>query len=451
VNIAALGVFALLAVIASPAQDDASVKARFGVAAGWLTQLCVLKGGTFESLDLEELAAAFVAWENDTTDVDKCNAASSTSQKQPPSPHVAVDVSALRLNAWQRVARMGQFQVDIQQTPDYVYGVLQGQPSSTPSRFLPDPEHAIVSLGGPLFLNELYVGADTRVGVCSALDLKALHADDPCFDPLYVEARRVRDNVLRVTAAMALNINFSQVPRYQSQVVLTSLQSFGVPEWSKTITGSFDPSMLFRSMNEKKALAGYAGQLADALSAAGGSFVPVSDKVDGTTSTNKFTRDTIVQDLCDSEKATTQKFTSEKFTDNCIARMTIGGTTQRLVISLLPVINVKVTSPFDLAKYGTNFIAPPGKAGQSLYDVTLTWNLRNLIPSASSRLDAYNAAAALAKPATAPASPADQMQQKQTQWKRTVAKMYIELKGIPTRSLDEEWWARFESLVIDKN
>lgn len=461
--------FALVVSTHLIAQENQLQANRLQVATAWLSNLCVLPQGDFLLPTQADLTSAFAKWINSAaTPSCEGNVPADSSGKKP-QPKIKADIDSLRLRPIERIARIGQFQLNIQQTPDYVYGIPEGAPPTTPSTFLPNNQHSLLSLGGPLFLNELYVPADTRVGICSALfpkDLDPLSKDDPntrtqpgdtaslkrkakirntCGDSKYIEALRKKDYLFRLAAAMTLNINASQVPNYEPPILLKSLSSVGYPFWSKNITGSFTPSMLFRTAAEKKALAGYAGSLK----------IFYFDRKEGMM-IKVMNKPQVLNDLCNRGKGAPPDATeSPDYTDKCISTITIGGLTQRLTISMLPVINVKVTTPFDLVKYGTSFIPPPDQAARSLYNVTFVWDLRSLLASTTQRLDAFNALVTLATPdtpdKTTPAqskSPLSEEQLKEAQWRRAVAGLYIELQSIPSQCLNEQWWAKFETTVL---
>jgi hypothetical protein len=133
-------------------------------------------------------------------------------------------------------------------------------------------------------------------------------------------------------------------------------------------------------------------------------------------------------------------------TATCIQAITIGDVVKRLAISVLPRLDVKALSPFDLSKYGSSFVAPPNKAGRSLYTVTLNWDLRSIVPTTAARLDAFNAIKSLHDP-----KPVSDKDIKEAQWRRQVASLYLELRRTPDRAEDSAWWNRFETIVLRSN
>ena len=424
----ALAVFLESSILGQVSDQDK----KLSVATDWLYRLCVVPNGDFQAMSPNALRDAFDSWVKKSQDGGSCDPKTFADAKDSTLP-IRVDVSSIRLNAWERIARMPQFRTQIQQTPDYVYGILQGAPANTLSQFFPNPDHAILSYGGPIHFDELYVSADTRVAICTVLDdvNTQIKKSDPtanpptdqrCTEPGYLLANRARDNLTRIGAAVTLDISFSQVPKYQAPIIITSFSGLNFPSYSKTITGSFDTSKLFRSAAELKGVAGYVGKLNPKTSA--------------------ISKDAVLQDFC---RHKADDLADERKTADCIRAITIGDVPKRLAISLMPRVDVKATSPFDLSKYGTSFIAPPNRAGRSLYSVTLNWDLRSLIPSTKDRLDAFNALKALHDPAM---NPADDKQTKEALWRRQVSSLYLELSRMPERSLDAAWWARFEATVL---
>jgi hypothetical protein len=407
-------------------QEATLLDQRLNVATDWLYRLCVVPGGDFRNLDPAKLTDAFDVWSKSTQDAAQCDPKEFKGAK-PPDPSLAVDVSAIRLSPWERIARIPQFRTQIQQAPDYVYGVVQDAPANTPNQFFPNPDHALFSYGGPIHFDELYVAADTRVAICSVLnDLKQADPDHRCNDDQYLLANRIRDNFTRFGAAVSLDINYSQVPKYQAPILVTSLSALQFPSYSKTITGSFDPSKLFRSPAEMKGIAGYAGK--------------VTLKDNGKVI---FDSDTVLHSICNYQLA---DLANKDKTATCIQAITIGDVVKRLAISVLPRLDVKALSPFDLSKYGSSFVAPPNKAGRSLYTVTLNWDLRSIVPTTAARLDAFNAIKSLHDP-----KPVSDKDIKEAQWRRQVASLYLELRRTPDRAEDSAWWNRFETIVLRSN
>jgi hypothetical protein len=430
----------LFIAVSSFAEQQEDQQRRIIVATNWLYSLCVVPNGDFQAITPIELRDAFEAWAKSNQDTAQCEPKAFKATK-PASPLLVVEVSSIRLRPWERIARMPQFRTQIQQTPAYVYGVLQGAPANTPSQFFPNPDHSIFSYGGPVHFDELYVGADTRVAICTVLDdlyQKAnqenpkanIRPDKRCTDSGYLLANRVRDNFTRIGAAVSLDINFSQVPKFQSPIVITSLSNLNFPEWSKTITGSFDASKLFRSATEMKGIAGYVGKV----------------NLKSNYGVNLMDKNTILRDLCDRKS---DELNDPTNTTHCIQAITVGGMAKRLAISILPRIDVKAISPFDLSKYGSSFVAPPNRAGRSLYTVTLNWDLRSLIPSTASRLDALTAIKSLHDSEDKP--PLDDKKIREALWRRQVAASYLELRSMPERSLDPVWWSRFEAILMRTN
>jgi hypothetical protein len=281
---------------------------------------------------------------------------------------------------------------------------------------------------GPLHLDEFYVGADTRAALCD-IDSVFQTASDPnsgdpnCKKRSYLFATRSLDTLARFASSMTLDLNFSMVPKFQSSLLVTDPGAISYPSWSKTITGSFNPAKLFRSSTELKGVAGYVGKI-PALS---GENVDVA-----------------LRSLCGTPGADPLLHIA-KSTDDCLRHITVGSTFQRTVLLTVPRINVTATTPFDLTKVQSSFVPPPNKAGKSLYNVTLNWDLRSIFASTTTRLDAINA---LKSSDPAAQKPQSEIDNARLQARRQVAMMFMELKLDRNRSQSDIWWDRFEALAL---
>src|ERR1035437_4058066 len=119
----------LLFCLQSHAQNNDLQSQRLQVAIGWLDNLCVVSNGDFLLPSQSDLLLAFHKWIGDAN-TPVCASANDPSNKQ--QAQIKADITSLQLGRWERVARMGQLQINIQQNPDYVYGIREGETSTPP-------------------------------------------------------------------------------------------------------------------------------------------------------------------------------------------------------------------------------------------------------------------------------------------------------------------------------
>ena len=394
--------------------SDSKVGKRLDIAARWLDSLCVLSQGDLHTVPMQQLNDELDAWVSKTDPAPNCKA---------PKP-IEVDRSTVDLRYIKRLARVGEFRLQRQQLATSVVGVIQGEPSTTTARPLFNPQSSIYSVGGPVHFDEFYVGADVRSAVC-ALDksfIKVVGVQDKCSDADYVAAGRKRDAYSRGLASITLDINFAQIPLFQNGLLVTDPAAINYPRMTKTVTGSFDPKKLFRSAAEWKALA---TNLKD---------IPAFDKDN---------KDKALRLVCGTGEID-PVLGNQSVAEGCLKNLTVGGKAEQFMLSVLPTVNVSATTPFELSKQGTSYRASDS-AGESLYTVTASWNLRNIIAPASVRADAL-ANLKKADPRMTPKLTVDEADKMRMRSK--VSRMYIELKGDQECAGKDEWWDRFEQAVL---
>ena len=386
---------------------------RLDIATRWLSSLCVLSSGDFYSVGVQDLDEAFNAWIQKTTTT--CNK---------PAP-IKVGKSTVDLRYLKRLARVGELRLQRQQLATSVIGVTQGDASTVLPRPLTNPQSAIYAFGGPVHFDEFYVGADVRSAMC-ALNDNFTQPDPHCSDRKYVSAGRDKDIYSRGLAAITLDLNFAQVPLFQNGLLVTDPAAIHYPRWTKTVTGNLDPKKLFRSTAEWKGFAANLGKLPS----------PFADK-------GKIT-DQALQTLCGLPQTISPLLSNEQVAEDCLRYITIGGKTQRLILSVMPTINVAATTPFELSKQGTSYRSS-NSAGESLYTVTANWNLRNIFAPASTRVDALNTLKASDPRTPDKLTVADD---EKLRIRARVQRMYIELKETPEVVQKDLWWDRFETAVL---
>lgn len=279
----------------------------------------------------------------------------------------------LKTSFQDRLARVPQFKAEWLRTANYVYGLPEGAPKSATPSILPDPDHGLLSLGGELDFSELFPSVQSRLDYCTALinldraPGKSMTEDpDPaeppkplrshlppgCLDWNYLAVKGFKRLPERYAIGTVINVNVSEIPGFQSGILVPS------PGWTETVTGSIIPATWFVSLAERKALVAY---------------YSANSKM-------KFNTP-YMSGFCEPRTSP----------GNCLQYLAIGRKSVRWAVALLPRIDVKAYSPFDLAKTSSNtFLSLPG-GDKPLYDFNATWNLRSTVASAQMKTDALTA------------------------------------------------------------
>ena len=427
--------------LASGVQSTPTKETKLSLAKLWLKPLCVVENGDFLTSDMtpEKLARKFDDWLNAKTTDPACAMVSSTADSSdssekplPESKKIAVKFDSLFPNTWLRILRTAEFRLNVQQTPSYVYGIKQGDPPNTPSSFLANPNHGILSYGGPLHLEEMFVDSSTRMSACLAFQDAGNPPVESCNQDIFILAERKRDYIARVATAVTVDLKYSEVPRFESGVI-SEEHNVVFPKYSRIVSGTFDPAKLFRSAAETKALGDYSRKFK----------LYHHDSHRPDLSENAHAIDLFTRFCGDDANVSKDDTTASA----CISDFALGRKTQRLLVSFIPRIDVTVTSPFDLAKYGSLFIQPPNRAGESLYNVALSWNFHSVIPSASSRVDNLKTMTSIRRGVKNDEVSKSKSDAALVQWKMKVRNCYLTLLVEPDRSSDEDWWKKFTSLM----
>lgn len=394
-------------------------KARLRAAQRWLKSLDVKYEGDFVTPDLKALELALETWE------------ASFVQADPPPPTVLK--SAIPGNL-ERVARIGTFSAERLSTQRSVYGARDTTPET--KEYLPNPDHALYSFTGSLSPGELYISVADRTGLCKAAQglwkaadsLKTLH----CDDAVYLSASRRKDLWGRAALSVKMEVSGVQIPKFREGLVFS-----GKPpgrDWNKTISGSFDPVLLFRSPGEWASWADF--------------------YKNGTWDAGKLKHSRILPTECrnfDSNQKDQQLI-------SCYERLVRGSKRHQAITTILPMVTVKAYTPYDLVKLsgGTTLVQPPGGA-RSIYDVVFSWDAKKVIPSASSRAQALAAFEGFRHP---PKLVEAAKRNKSldsgnapdliAKWREEIRGSYLALARSPEIAEQDKWWEVFSLLMIAK-
>jgi len=371
------------------------------IAQGWIKTLGVKYEGGLDAEHAAGVTQAFRAWRK-----------ASDPPKDAP-PELGSLIPRLRDRTW-RAASISAERVG---TQNYVY-VPGSAPLSNPKDFISNPNHGLYNFSAAVNLGEFYVSVGDRTTLCSTVN--GIWKDNPtiqhhsrCDDPEYLSASRPRDMWGRVALSVTLTAGASQIPRYQSSMILANNEPAAGRGWNKSLSGTFDPILLFRSATEWQSWAGYYHD---------SSFEPKSG---------------YLPNEC-REAASTPK--DQKRQQACFDRVAKGPVSHRILTTLLPKVVVKTYTPFDFVKTGTTFAEPPG-GGRALYDVNVTWDLKKVVPSAATRVQGLKAYQAFTE---------DKKEDKLKDWKQKVQAQYEALSRDPQMAGKDWWWDQFTSFILSK-
>lgn len=393
---------------ADPQSSD--LEAKISMAQDYLLLLKVpYKKQTLGRSDKKDLLDAFDSWRK--TPDDKWNLSG-----DPPR--------SLMPNGIDRLLRVSSFKTEWVQTPQYVFGILEGSAPGTPGQLVRNPNYALWSFGGVITPSELYVSIANRISMCTAAEAIWAKTDNlKCNDASFLSGSRLRDGFGRLASAMTITVNTSQIPRFQNGVIVSDATIARGTDYTFTIQGSFDPNLLFRSAAEWKSWGEYYAKHPKL-------------KLEGHERPSECPT-TAVQPGSGDTVATRDVNTA---IDSCFKRIARGTLFQQTITSILPKVDVRAFTAFDFYKTGLNTFLPTPVSGRALYDITGTWDLRKVLPSAETRVQALQAAKALVS------KPSDEKQQDGS-WKAQVEMLYLDLLEKPGLALNQDWWDKFHDLV----
>jgi hypothetical protein len=192
-------------------------------------------------------------------DKDVANAcAGSPKNEDPPDPRVDLTLPSWR----ERVLRTPQFKAEFLRTPNYVFGIPEGSPPGTQAQIFSNPDHGLLSVGGALDFGELFPDAGKTMTACEARmsllgEGKENMLPGKCDESPYLNATRKGEWARRYASATVINVNVSQVPRFESGIILSPVLPSNDLRWSYSVTGSISPAALFESAAQRKQYGDY--------------------------------------------------------------------------------------------------------------------------------------------------------------------------------------------------
>jgi hypothetical protein len=366
-------------------------QARLELAQRWLLTLGVDFEKEISSTNVVQLHAAFEGWRK-------------ASSEPTAVAKVGTDAPrALSTTFLERLPRISTFSAEDVRTPNSVL---------VNNVFVGNPDHGLLSVGGSLNLGELYISPEIRNSLCdTALTLWSRANELSCNDMKYLLGTRKRDWWGRLASAITIKTTVSQIPRIQSNQDVTVVLKNNDIRWSPKVTGTFDPTLLFRGPSDWKAWSSHY-------------------------------RDGFRNEL----GPECQRINEPHFDARCYERFLRTGSLKLILGTYLPRIDVTAYSPFDFVKYGVSqtFVEPPS-GGKTIYDVTLTWDLKRLFPSAQNRSDALKTYQTIHSATNLPKRRADGPN---LPWMRRVEALYLELASTPQVSRDADWWNMFRATLF---
>ncbi len=401
--------------------------ARLQEATFWLQDLGVNYAGPIDKAHVGELRAALKAW-RETATADRAEPdKGQTSARQ----FDGTAPNNIAPKTIEQVFRVGSFKADYSQAPRYVWGVLEGAPTGTDPGLIPNPNSHLWNFGGTLTPSELYIGIADRTQLCGlALQLWKNGPGDnsKLCDSKYLSGSRKRDTLARIASAFQnISVNAVEIPRFQGGIVAASPSFAKRLEFTWTVSGSFDPSLLVRGA------ADWATWETFSHGDQGGKLKGAADLEKG----------------CYEDDVKTNNPVLRTFRPDCFSGFAAGNKWQRAILTALPKIDVKASTAFDYFKSGANTFFLPPNANRALYEFAGTWDLKKLLPSAQTRIQALTAYQQLLSKSTCDSSKPCGV--RDDDWRRVVSMLYSELGVDSVRhSTDDSWWARFEDVVVHK-
>jgi hypothetical protein len=428
-----ISLFAVLVSFTSTAGAD-ELQARLQLAKEWLTVLGVSYTGDIGPGNTAALRVALKDWHDHI-------GRDSDSGKEDDKARLPGEVPQYLLpSVGERLLRLSNFNSEFLRTPNYVQGTVLGQ--SGPPSFIPNPDHGLLTLGGTMTLSELYSSLSERNELCkmvqSIWNETAVGHSGYC-DGNFLLGKRTGDAFARFASGITIKTAVSEVPRFQNGVDISNTPLAANNKWTPVVTGTFDPATVFRTPADWKIFTKY-------KVFATGKNLP-DDKVDPL--------DAKQQSACPhaeladwNSKDHHVEATDDPFVRACFEAFLYSSRRRQAVISFLPKVDVKATTPFDAVKTGSGTFIQPPAPGKTIYDVTLTWDLRRLFASGSNRQDALSGYKTfeLGK-ADKEAADNPQSDSAELAWRQRVWLRYMELAATPAVADDPAWWNAFRAVV----
>jgi len=347
--------------------------------------------------------------------------------KAKPAPITEKQVFPDREVLW---ARVPQIKADVAQASKWVYGVPYGAPKGATSNFYPNPDTYLFTGTATFNFAQAFLSTSDRENLCNAVTSQGSSPAQRCGWS-FLLGSRPRDVGERLLSAVTLISTTAQNPRFSQGLVPQPGTVSYQKTFSETVTGSFDPTKIFRTGTDFK-------NAADALS-----------------------KHNYQNDIRGSDKAVSRLIGCAQETDDdkvssCIHSLAYGyGKRKQAMEILVPTIQVKAVTASDLAKSGANtFIQPPTQI-PAQYEFSATWDLRTFVPNAGVRTDVVSAMQSIQRAAANSSSenpPVSSQTDAQTQkWKAQVSWYCIQLVSHPELAENESWWTRFENSILSSN
>lgn len=314
-------------------------------------------------------------------------------------------------------ASVPQVKANVNQASRWVYGVPYGAAKGTQSNFYLNPDSYLFTGTATFSFSQAFLSISNRTKLCSGNNVIP---STLCNNPKFMLGTRPQDSWQRLLSAITLVSTTAQNPRFSQGIVPEAGTISYQKTFSETVTGSFDPTGLFRTATDfnsglqalKNDPANYAALPKPCLK---GSW---NDR-------------------------------------QCLVALSYGyGPGRQWAEALVPTIAITAITASDLAKSGANtFIQPPTQVS-ALYQFSATWDLRKWMPNASTLADAasvVNGLAGAQNPSTSQQkdSASDSKNDPDLKWRSQVAWYCFQLVSNPAIANNDVWWTKFEGTVLD--
>lgn len=339
----------------------------------------------------------------------------------------------------ERLARVPSIKVEAAQTPKYVYGVHYGAPIGTPADYLNNPDSSLLNYSATLNFSEAFLSITDRTTACTSartlrdarVAVRPVAQRDFCTDFVYLTGGRALDFAQRLASGVSLTYTASQNARFQSNL----LQSGQPISFSNSLTGSFDPTKTWRTAADwLAALHVLSPDRKDHLEADGDSHSDVTEDYPCLSLVGK---------------------------DGCFLRYAYGDRSHQLIQALLPKVDVKIVTPLNFQSSGNVFLTQKPDEHKRLYVVSASLDLSRFIPNSSTRADAANVIAELAKVKqerlkaekwrainAADREKEQAVAKEWSTWRQEVADLYTALVRDPDLVSKEAWWETFRATLF---
>jgi hypothetical protein len=343
---------------------------------------------------------------------------------------------------WALWARVPSVKTDVAKASKWVYGVPYGSPKSTAASFYLNPDSYLFTGTATFTFSQAFLSIADRATLCKTATPTSGASDTPdhgsdkhphCSDPDFILGNRHVDPWQRLISAIQLVSTTSQNPRFSQGIVPEIGTASYEKTFAETVTGTFDPALLFRTATDFN----------KAVGALNHDNIADTGKIRG-----------IRQQLpCG------QPLPVPPTVKTCIDALSYGqGKMKQFLEISVPKIEVKAVTASDLAKSGANTFVQPPTPTSALYEFSATWDLTRWVPNATTRANAADTIKTVRdypkKPDSSSGGQADAAPGSQDgstmKWKAQVAWYCATLISHPELAADEVWWSKFENVVLSK-